>query len=50
MEGSLTDRNLKNEDDFFFGSLADRGERNAEDAWVSDVPSKLKGLRGVSKV
>lgn len=45
MEGSLTERKLKKEDDFFFGSLADRGDRYADVAGLSEAPSKLKGPR-----
>ena len=49
MEGSLTEKNFKIEDDFFFGSLAVCGERNVGEGRGSEVPSKLSGVRTSSE-
>lgn len=43
----MTERKLKNEEDFFFGSLADRGDRKVDVAGLSEAPSRLRGLRGL---
>lgn len=50
MEGSLTDRKLKKEEeDFFFGGFTDRGEGSAEVPGLSAAPSKPRGLNGPSE-
>lgn len=41
---------MKNEEDFFLGTFAAAGERDADVAGVSEAPSRLSGLRGVSGV
>lgn len=48
MEGSLTEKNLKNEDGFFFGSFAALGERYVGEGCLSEAPSRLSGLRAPS--
>lgn len=40
-------KNDEDEDEFFFASLADRGERHADVPGLSEAPSRLKGLRGL---